>query len=403
MTMTLRAYDAMTGREVRPGDTIRCLTAGQEYIFRAALRATEAGRDGRIQIDAEPGREYYLAGLFGLSVSLMAEPGEPAWESAGTDEPRDIQRDIRGPGGFWALVGPGSDFSWDWSIIDSSDGETVAGGDVDTQGDGKQAVLDWEREHGLIPGTAPSGQPEPAPTTLDAALTMADHNRTELIRVHDSGAEDDSSERDAYTGALENLADAVREYLAPDQERTAAMAAEADRAARTTAPPVPGVTQNTGHTVYAVIRVNHVPGEPSDDAWIVAAANDRGEHVTWKAYASDDSSGRLHYDSGHYHSSGEGAKAEALADLADRAGVFTGLTGLSSGTVTREVFQASHEQVLTELSGTWGVGRARVRSGLLEAAALGYARISWHERARRQDYGIRYDRVRCTFTWNHEH
>jgi hypothetical protein len=395
MTTTLRVYRE-DGTEVLPGDTITMAGTSQPHTFRAAIiESNGSGTCGMIAVDGYP---QMFSAPYGLTVRAVDEPDEPAWESAGTDNPGDIQRDIRGPGGFWALVGPGSNFSWGWSVIDSSDGATVASGDADTQGDAKQAVLDWEREHGLVPGAgipllphvtppAPVHDTEPAPVPdIAGALALADQSR-------ETGAE---------LIALRTPADEVRVRLAPADDADA-LAAEADRIARTTAPPVPGVTANpyTGHVVYAVL--GHKPASPGTlESWIVAAADEAGEHVTWTAYASDDGSGRLHYDGGHYHSPGEGTDSEALTDLANRAGIFSRLTELCSGTATRGAFQDSHQNVMESLAEVNGVGRARVRTGLLEAAALGYARISWHHEGGRRDYGIRYDRVRCIFTWNRE-
>src|SRR5690348_13331886 len=55
-------------------------------------------------------------------------------------------------------------------------------------------------------------EPEPVSGPLADALTQVDETLAELLRVQATGpAEDDySSERDAYLGALENLADLVR-------------------------------------------------------------------------------------------------------------------------------------------------------------------------------------------------
>ena len=51
---------------------------------------------------------------------------------------------------------------------------------------------------------------------LAEALAMTDETRAELMDANSYGGGDDSvtSERDAYTGALEILADAVRQHLA---------------------------------------------------------------------------------------------------------------------------------------------------------------------------------------------
>lgn len=396
---TLHAYRE-DGTEVLPGDTIAMAGTCDPFTFRAAIRESNDSRTaGMIAVD---GYQDMFAAPFGLVVRAAAEPAHvhdsqqdgPAWESAGTDNPSDIQRDIRGPGGFWALVGPNSDGRWGWSVVDSSDGETVASGNVSDLISAKTDIIAWEEMHGLIPATCqpkpvPSSQPEPG--SPSDTLTAA-----EPAHVHDPVVADN------LPAAEQNHPEGYRfcnTCLAP-------LPGDADEptteAAQTTAPPVPGITRNNGYTVYAVL--GHKPASPGLlESWIVAAADEHGEHVTWNACASDDGSGRLHYDTGHYHNPGEGAGSEALVDLANRAGVFSALTGLSSGVAARSAFQDSHAKVLDELSNVYGVGRARVRSGLLEAAALGYARVSWHSRGTRRDYGISYDRVSCTFTWQREH
>lgn len=352
---TLHAFRE-DGTEVLPGETVTM--TGMNHTFNAATRVSnDAGTDGLIAID---GYAEMFSAPYGLTVRAVRSEDPPP-------------------------IGQDPDHCETCLAYDGS----PPGPEPETW------VFVWNRE--LSPGAA-AGQPEATPATLDAALTAVNDNRAGLLDAQrdlpENGA---SSERDAYLGALENLADAVRAQLgpAPDADE---LAAEADRTARTSAPPVPGVTQNTGHTVYAVMRTNHVPGEPLDDEWVIAAANDR-EHVTWTARTCE--GGTLAYDTGHYHAGGEGSgsEAEALIDLANRAGVFRMLTDLSYGTPARAAFQDSHARVLDELAVHCGVGRARVRSGLMEAAALGYARISWHAGSRRQDYGIRYDRVGCVFTW----
>lgn len=129
--------------------------------------------------------------------------------------------------------------------------------------------------------------------------------------------------------AGKHLADAVRAELAPLPAGEAGrMAAEAERAARTMAPPVPGVTQNTGYTVRAVIHVHDAkPGLLA--AWVVACEDaGRGTWVTWDAYCQDGKqAGFLAYNDGHYFNSPARAcrdglnRQRALADLAARAGL----------------------------------------------------------------------------------
>lgn len=121
--------------------------------------------------------------------------------------------------------------------------------------------------------------------------------------------------------ALRLLADAVRAELAPLPEGEAErMAAEADRDARTMAPPVPGVTQNAGYTIRDVIYANPA-GSGLLESWYVTAENaGRGAWVTWVAYAMDGrNAGRLAYTWGHYN--GLTTRAAALRDLASRAGI----------------------------------------------------------------------------------
>lgn len=128
------------------------------------------------------------------------------------------------------------------------------------------------------------------------------------------------------------LEDAVRAEFAPLPEgETDELAAQADRAARTMAPPAPDVTQNAGYTVRAVL-----PGHPAERGllqswWVAAERADDGEWVTWEAYALDHPGkiGTLAYNSGHYFNAVSGpsglgraaSKRRALADLAVRAGL----------------------------------------------------------------------------------
>jgi hypothetical protein len=118
------------------------------------------------------------------------------------------------------------------------------------------------------------------------------------------------------------LEDTLRAQLASLPEGAAGrMAAEADRAARTMAPPVPGVSQNSGYTVRAVIHMHDA--EPGLlEQWVVACQGSSGEWVTWNAYSQG---GRLAYEAGNYFgSTGERAnRRAALADLAIRAGTMS--------------------------------------------------------------------------------
>lgn len=121
------------------------------------------------------------------------------------------------------------------------------------------------------------------------------------------------------------LEDAVRAELAPLPEGEAErMAEQAERAARTMAPPVPGVTRNAGYIVRAVIY-DHPHANGLLEAWWVAAEHPDGRWVTWHAYKQDGSrAGTLSYDAGHYYDNpvhSEQNKRAALADWALRAGL----------------------------------------------------------------------------------
>ena len=122
------------------------------------------------------------------------------------------------------------------------------------------------------------------------------------------------------------LEDTLNARLAPLPEGEAErMAAEADRAARTMAPPAPDVTRNAGYTVRAVL-----PGHPAEpgllESWWVAAEDaDRSAWVTWEAYKMDGTqAGKLAYNAGTYFdtaSDPEVNRRRALADLSVRAGL----------------------------------------------------------------------------------
>lgn len=143
----------------------------------------------------------------------------------------------------------------------------------------------------------------------------------------------------ASTGAraislYHELEDALRARLVPLPEGEAERLAEAaERAARTMAPPVPGVTANAGYTVRAVICL-HPHQNGLLESWAVACEDpERGVWATWTAYALDHPGriGQLAYDTGHYFDmvsgpSGLGRadnKRRALADLAIRAGLMS--------------------------------------------------------------------------------
>lgn len=128
--------------------------------------------------------------------------------------------------------------------------------------------------------------------------------------------------------AIASLAVAVRDQTRPlPPGKAGRMAREAEHAARTMAPPVPGVTVNpgTGHVVRAAIYLNPRSGGLLE-SWAVACEHPQdGTWVTWIAYATDRKGheGTLVYDAGNYcHAPDPAAnRSRALADLAIRAGV----------------------------------------------------------------------------------
>jgi len=133
--------------------------------------------------------------------------------------------------------------------------------------------------------------------------------------------------------ALAALADAVRAELAPLPEGEAErMAEQAAHDARTMAPPVPGVTVNSGHVIRAIITTGG-----QNPAWFVTAEDpERGRWVTWLAEMSrsGERAGRLAYSGGHYFWS-QDARQRALADLAKRAGLLYDIAPLIAAEMTR--------------------------------------------------------------------
>ena len=156
-----------------------------------------------------------------------------------------------------------------------------------------------------------------------------------------------------------------------------------DHDARTTAPPVPGVTQNLGYTVLGVL-----PGE-APGMWYVYATNAYGHAVTWRAEQTGD--GYLAYFHGRYFDSRDRAQNQvaALASLAERVGI----TWPEATPAARASFGDSRTVAMQELV-TGGVARPRVRDALTEAAALGRAEVRLASGSTRV---IRYDRARGEF------
>jgi len=152
-------------------------------------------------------------------------------------------------------------------------------------------------------------------TPVADALAVVDDNRRELLTAmgHYAGEGDVSSERDAYLGALENLADAVRSH---------GIGAELGqlRERRNMAPPVPGFTRPLPpYTVRAVLPRYDAEGRHL--GWYIAADNSCGEWITWRAWEGE--GGVLMCDQPHTIS-GPGCdvarhRAAALAELAERA------------------------------------------------------------------------------------
>lgn len=282
-----------------------------------------------------------------------------------------------------------------------SDGTEVLPGETITDFRGQDAVF-YAATQASAPGRAGKIQ-------LDDPFGIEVYASVFFLYVHAGGGQDDASRQLAAAAAVRQYnetADPVWRLPEPGNsgqpENPASegspsaeeMAAEAGRLARTTAPPAPGVTQHMGYTVYAVL-----PAAP-DSAWYVAARSERGEHVTWRAFTCAGSGDQtLFYEAGHY-TSGPGSDDEALADLADRACVFSALTSLAAG--MRETWQASRDAAIATLAGEHGVGRARARTGVDEATALGYAIVTWHSQGRQTRYGVSFDRMQCTYSVRRE-
>jgi len=72
------------------------------------------------------------------------------WHSAGTDEPRDEQRDLDDPDfSYWAVIGPDDpEGGYGWTIVRMLDGEDMARGKTADADDAKRIVARWEWCHG---------------------------------------------------------------------------------------------------------------------------------------------------------------------------------------------------------------------------------------------------------------
>jgi hypothetical protein len=151
-----------------------------------------------------------------------------------------------------------------------------------------------------------------------------------------------ASTREKALSLYHELEDAVSARLAPLPEgETDTIAAEAERAARAMAPPVPGVTRHNDYIIRAVIY-NHAHANGYLEAWWIAGEDPcNGHWVTWNAYAGDPAgsrAGRLSYDGGHYFESTSAAdnKRMALADLAERAGLLPEVARMAADEMTRK-------------------------------------------------------------------
>jgi hypothetical protein len=67
------------------------------------------------------------------------------WMSAGTDEPRDMQRDLDVPG-HWAIIGPDSPGDgWSWTVVETATGSDADGGKVAGAREAMAAADGWRR------------------------------------------------------------------------------------------------------------------------------------------------------------------------------------------------------------------------------------------------------------------
>jgi hypothetical protein len=171
---------------------------------------------------------------------------------------------------------------------------------------------------------------EPRSVTEALAEVDAEAARYEAAGYHGT---------DEYVDVLERLVSAVRAELSQPSD-VAELAAQAERDARTMAPPVPGVTRHNGYIMRAVINRNpKVPGYL--EAWWVAGEDPVTRHwVTWNAYAGDPAGsrpGRLSYDGGHYFDGpdAQANKRRAMGDLAERAGTMPEMARRIAAEVTR--------------------------------------------------------------------
>jgi hypothetical protein len=434
-TRTMKAY-RQDGTEVQAGDVITDFRADHTDVFYAATRVTEFGVGGKIQVRDPFGPEYYAAG-FGLTVryanpvpviqSACCQDFAPVSHTPASErrmigylESRDCHGDRTGRDGCESVNEcptcygqAGEELA---RLRASADlalrfGPRAVGGQVRITG-GPYA---GETGHiTRVPGTATIvvraagrhllvGQENaevttpPHPSAVAGALAVVQDNRAELMAAQADSPEDGaSSERDAYLGALENLAELVQAELGKaDPDEAERMAAEAAEAARTMAPPVPGVTENMGYVMFTVIDGER-GGTGLLRSWYVAGQREDGACAVWTAYQGEN--GTLSYDCGSYVTRADRATARRMASLtaAKRAGVLTTLTEYvadASGVLAR--FGTSYDAAFAELNDVQGLARVKTRTALLEAAAFGRAAVSG---SGGRTWTVHYDRMRCVLS-----
>jgi len=165
------------------------------------------------------------------------------------------------------------------------------------------------------------------------------------------------------------LEDTLRARLTPHPD-AAALAAQAERAAKTAAPPVPGITDNGGMTVFAVLPGDRPAG------WYVACERGDGETVTWIAYANGE--GTLVYSAGNYFTSrsSRANRRDALIDLAERAGVLRAMSEQAADPAVVADAMESYGKALERLTVFEDISTLRTRQALLHAALTGLAEVT---------------------------
>jgi hypothetical protein len=355
-TRIMKAY-RIGGAEVQPGEIITDFR-GDQAVFYAATRVTEPSQDGMIQVSDPFGPEYYARG-FGLTVSYAdaVSYAAPTAERISYLESRDCHGDHTGQDGCEHV-----------NECPACYGEA-------------------SEELARLRATATQAQAATAAPVGRLASWLA-----EAERVVELGP--DGPDTAGLLATLESLAAAVRADLEPDPGREAELAAEAAEAARTMAPPVPGVTENLGYVMFTVI--DGTPGGNGQlRSWYVAGEREDGACAVWTACQRED--GTLSYEGGSYVTCADPAEPRKRASLiaAKRAGVLDTLTAyVTRDEALRARFDTSYDAAFAELNGIAGLARVKVRDALLEAAAFGRAGISG---SGGRTWTACYDRVRCAF------